>query len=255
MAIKGDIALFSGNNTIFSSATVTYKINNKALAEELWGWKNPDETWEFLYFLDEVKEHKIHITEFNQLLGYSLTNPIRGFRVLDEEKSLKVLDHFKFNSNKYFEEVTINQYKALIDQFIEYDSLETSRIGKTRKEQAFLRKALFGNQTNGFCGICHNEFPVELLITAHIKKRAECTKEEKLDYKNVVMPMCTFGCDHLFEKGYIGVQNGIVELLKNEADLTIALRVYIGQLKGNYCNYWTDGSKSYFDWHIAHHNS
>lgn len=251
----GDIVLFSGNNTIFSSGTVTLKMHNIDLAEELWGWKEPGVTWECIYFLDEVKQHDIHITEFNQLLGYTLTNPIRGFRVMDEEKSLKVLEYFNFTSDKYFEDVTKDDYKKLVEQFIEYDSLDIERIGKLRKEQAFLRKFLFGDRRTELCGICHKEFPVELLVTAHIKKRAECTREEKLDYKNIVMPMCTFGCDHLYEKGYIGVEKGVVCLLKNEDDLTSDLKKYIGNLTGYKCDFWSDQTKSYFVWHARHHSS
>ena len=35
-----------------------------------------------------------------------------------------------------------------------------------------------------------------------IKKRALCSLEERKD-PNIVMPMCIYGCDALFEQGYI----------------------------------------------------
>lgn len=60
------------------------------------------------------------------------------------------------------------------------------------------------------CGICNKEYPINLLITAHIKKQTHCTFEEKLDYKNIVMPMCKMGCDDLYEKGYIFIRDGKV---------------------------------------------
>jgi hypothetical protein len=172
----------------------------------------------------------------------------------NEEKNLGFLDYFRFKSDNYYEEISKDQYQALIESYVEYDSLDMERMVKARKEQLFLRQSLFRDKKTELCGICRREFPVELLITAHIKKRARCTIVEKLDYKNVVMPMCTLGCDYLYEKGYIGVKNGTIELMKNKNDLTPALQEYIGILSGEKCNYWCEASRNYFDWHITYHD-
>jgi hypothetical protein len=251
---KGDIALFTGDNKIFSSAVVTYKIHNKKLAEALWGWKEEGITWEYIYFLDEVKKHDIPVMELNNLLGYSPNNVIRGFRVLDEKKSLKVLQHFDFSSDKYFPDVSEDEYKTIVEQYMTDESLDKERVGKSRKEQAFLRRFLFGDKKSEYCGICGKEYPVEFLITAHIKKRAECSKEEKLDYKNIVMPMCTFGCDVLYEKGYISVVNGVISLLKDESELTSVLKDYLDKIIGRKCSYWNNRTRKYFEWHYNHHS-
>ncbi|BFI99902.1 MAG: hypothetical protein PME_23380 [Priestia megaterium] len=249
---EGDIALFAGKNKIFSSATITYKLHNKQLAIELWGCKE-GVTWECIYFLDEIKHHNIRTQDFNHLLGYALDNPIRGFRVLDEEKSLKVLEYFNFNSNKYFPQISEDEYEEIIKQYTSAESLDTKSNGKSRREQAFLRRFLFGNKKSECCGICGNEYPVEFLVAAHIKKRAECTKEEKLDYKNIVMPMCSFGCDSLFEKGIISVTNGIVQLINNEKSLTLSMKNSISKIEGKNCEYWGRNTIKYFEWHQKHH--
>ena len=46
---------------------------------------------------------------------------------------------------------------------------------------------------------------------SHIKKRRHCTNEEQVN-RNVVMPMCKFGCDELFERGYIYVEEGEIKI-------------------------------------------
>ena len=58
------------------------------------------------------------------------------------------------------------------------------------------------------------------LVAAHIKKRAACSLEEKKDYKSIVMPMCSFGCDYLYERGYIAVSDGKIIDLKKKANNT-----------------------------------
>ena len=60
------------------------------------------------------------------------------------------------------------------------------------------------------CCIYNKKYPVSFLVAAHIKKRAECTLDEKKDFLNIVAPMCKMGCDELYEKGYIGVVDGSV---------------------------------------------
>ncbi|GIN91112.1 hypothetical protein J22TS1_21630 [Siminovitchia terrae] len=58
------------------------------------------------------------------------------------------------------------------------------------------------------------EFPISFLIASHIKNRSFCKNEKKPDYKNILVPMCKFGCDDLFEKGYISVINGKIKVNK-----------------------------------------
>ena len=55
---------------------------------------------------------------------------------------------------------------------------------------------------------------------------------ERLD-KNIVMPLCIMGCDSLFEKGYLLVNNeGLVEINQNKT-ITKKVDSYVSKLKGN----------------------
>ena len=66
------------------------------------------------------------------------------------------------------------------------------------------------------------------------------------------MPMCKFGCDDLFEKGYISVKDGrFIQLPKRP--ITEELEYYTSKLKDNVCEYYSDDTKKYFDWHYNHH--
>jgi hypothetical protein len=67
-------------------------------------------------------------------------------------------------------------------------------------EQSFL-KSSFGRSTMGACACC-GVYPVSYLDLCTHKKRDLLYIRRKVDL-NIVMPMCKFGCDDLFEKGYI----------------------------------------------------
>ena len=72
-----------------------------------------------------------------------------------------------------------------------------------RGEQALLRRALLGSAPTATCAICGDEYPTRFLVAAHIKKRSVCTDDERRDLSHVAMTACVFGCDALFETGYL----------------------------------------------------
>ncbi|WP_421663698.1 HNH endonuclease [Lysinibacillus telephonicus] len=246
-----DVTFFSANKVLYSYGFVTYKIHNKPLAQNLWGFNSNGETWEYIYFLDQIREHDIPISLFNKIVGYSEKYLVQGFTVLNEDKSNALLGYFDLESEIAIQPVSGDEYKEIIESF-DLDTLDIDGKSKSRAEQAFLRKALFENKTIGTCGICGKEYPISFLVAAHIKKRSFCTNEEKLDYKNIVMPMCKFGCDDLFEKGYITVNNG--KIIVNNKIITEPLSSYLNEIKGRECEYWNESTNKYFEWHRNHHS-
>jgi len=136
--------------------------------------------------------------------------------------------------------------------------LEKLYTGRRRGEQEKLKKILFdGKLTKTECAICNKTYLIEpaFLICAHIKRRSKATNSEKIDAKNIVAPMCTFGCDNLFERGFIVVIDGKVRKNINKAkNCTEAMEKYIESIEGNVCHYYTDESKKYFKWHQKNHN-
>lgn len=241
----GDITLLAREGAVFASAVTTYKIHSHALASKLWGFDNKGNTWEYIYFLSEVKNQHIPYKVLNKVIPYNENYVIQGFSLLDEEKSINVLKAFDLESETYFPDIDT---KELFEELKNEDNLETQSKTTGRKEQAAIRRLLFRNKPTGVCCICNKEYPVKFLWAAHIKKRSKCTLDEKKDLENIAAPMCKFGCDELYEKGYIGVNNGNVIQLK-DSDLTFDIQSYINAIANNSCLSWNDKTKYYFDWH------
>lgn len=249
----GDVTLFSKEGHIFASGVATLKLRSKLLAEKLWGYDDKNQTWEYIYFLDEIKEHKIPYIEFNKVVGYKDNYIIQGFNVLNEERSFSVLGHFNLQSNIYIKEITPFEYEKIEEKLNSLDQTNVEYLTNKRLEQGYLKQLLFGKKTKEECSCCRNVYPISFLVTAHIKKRSKCSKEERLD-KNVVMSMCKFGCDDLFEKGYITVSNGIfIDLEKSPINNTV--NNYIKNVIGNECKNYNKDSMKYFEWHQNYHDN
>jgi hypothetical protein len=62
--------------------------------------------------------------------------------------------------------------------------------------------------------------------------------------------MCRFGCDELYENGYISVKKGKVVSLAKE-DVTDVLTEYIHGIESrDIGGYWNSGTQKYFEWHL-----
>lgn len=248
---RWDVTLFSRSWWVFASGVTTYKLHNKVLAAMLWNINSTGETWEYIYFLDEIKNHNIPYIKLNQSIWYADNYVIQWFNVLDDEKSEKALRDFDLGTEIYFEEIPKDKF---IDANIKLDNLkETDKLiqSYSRTEQWYLKKNLLWDSTNARCACCKNEFPISYLITAHIKKRSECNRQERLD-TNIVMPMCLFWCDELYEKGYISVKDGIFVSL-NKKPVTSFIDEYIWKIIWNNCEYYNKDRRKYFDWHLDYH--
>ena len=247
----GDIVLFTGDQRIFASAVVTHKVHSEALAETLWGRGKEGQTWEYVYFIDDVRSQNIP----NSVLNYASDGIVRRFDILDREKSKTVLDALALgHAPEILQPDRITELREFSDTTQELDStqeLDERRQALVRKEQSFLRRFLFKGATQAACGICGRLFPIDLLVAAHIKRRSECSHEEKLDYRHNVIPMCKFGCDDLFERGYVTVEDGVVRTLPR-ALASDTVREYVSQLDGRACPYWNAQSVVYFKWQRDH---
>ncbi|OLF14384.1 hypothetical protein BLA60_04470 [Actinophytocola xinjiangensis] len=120
---------------------------------------------------------------------------------------------------------------------------------KIRKEQARLRKLLAGGRDVAPCALCGDEYPIEFLVAAHVKRRAVCADSERHDLLNVAMLACGFGCDILYETGWITVDStGRVRTapLNGVPD---AFRDRTSALTGRPCRAHHTNSEPYFAWH------
>jgi len=120
-----------------------------------------------------------------------------------------------------------------------------------RVEQSYLRRTLFSSPTAP-CDLCGREFETEFLVAAHIKKRAECSDPERRDVAHIVMSACRFGCDELFERGYISVGDGGRLIMSRAVESSEHADAYARQhLSGKYFRRPMAGREGYFAWHRA----
>lgn len=246
---EGDVTLFSKSGGIYASAVTTFKTHNKELAAHLWDYNNKGQTWEYIYFLDELRSHKIPYLNFNNAVGYKKNYIIQGFSVLDEQKSRKVFEEFGLESPTYINSVNDDTYSEIA---LSINETEQEYTSKRRLEQGYLRKKLFGNKTYTKCSCCGKEYPISMLWCSHIKKRSKCNEIEKRDY-NVVIPMCRFGCDELFEKGYITV-NDDGKVIQLKESININVQGYIDRIINLDCVGFNSLNSKYFDWHRNYHS-
>jgi hypothetical protein len=118
-----------------------------------------------------------------------------------------------------------------------------------RVEQSYLRRALFSGPIAP-CDLCGREFEVEFLVAAHIKKRAKCSDLERRDVAHVVMSACRFGCDELFERGYISVGDDGQLIIRPDVESSEHAYAYACQhLAGKVFGRPMTGREDYFAWH------
>lgn len=219
----GDTVLFYGEKNFYYGGIVGAKWESAALAEEVWGVDEEAEflleedepngkTWKYMYALVNAGELSIPLDELQEWTGGRPTSHPMGFMYLDKLQdppvsSARVLSHLVF-------EPVIARADKVPDQ-VEVETAVRATFGSTdrvvtsisRTEQAVLRKAVIPADPYP-CGICGRVLPRKLLVAAHIKLRKKASEAERMEFERIAMPACVFGCDALFELGYIGVSDG-----------------------------------------------
>jgi hypothetical protein len=139
-----------------------------------------------------------------------------------------------------------NQVKDLLGDFS--DGTDKLITGTFRREQRALRQHLIGNKKSGQCGVCGRSLSSNLLVASHIKPRNECSEKERVD-PSVVMLACVLGCDSLFDKGFIYIdQKGIIKV-SSKSDGYPDLSLFVSNIDGKVATAYSDKAKGYFAWH------
>ena len=242
---EGDIVLFTRKKRVISYAIVAYIFDNEELAKHLWGTDKDNNTWSHMFAVDYPVELDITYKQLNESIGDKPNNNHQGFRVLNEKISAAFIEEFINHKGSIGEDISREEFVLIID-----GNLDASTTTTRRKEQRHLKNNLFGYSQTSYCCICGLELPVELLRAAHIKKRTNCIRKEKLDY-NVVMPACVLGCDSLYEDGWIVVDSsGIIQKGRGRGKITSNLFREVNELTGKKCREFNAKNSDYFQWHF-----
>lgn len=247
-ASVGDVVLFAANRRIFSGGVIAHLFRSEPLASSLWGHDDAGATRELMYALDEVRQLDISYAALAQTVGYSAGFVVQGFRVLDADLSSAAIAAFDLASRRHVATVSESDFQ---DAIAGLDGPLDRRVQRwVRAEQKRARDALIGSRLSASCFLCGREFPTELLVAAHKKKRAACTDEEKRDLKNVVMLCCVLGCDQLYELGYVSVDSRGRVLQSTATPLGPAYD-YVWEVMLDRVSI-SDVDASYFAWHRRH---
>tara|TARA_Y100000817_G_C16819158_1_gene528046 strand:- start:26 stop:979 length:954 start_codon:yes stop_codon:yes gene_type:complete len=236
---EGDIALFCRDKFLFAKAVVTHKTHNANLAEYLWGSDANIQTWEYIYFLQNLEDISVSYRQFNQSVGYKSNYVPQGFNVLNEQAGdAFFVDHYSLEQQINFGR-TITSIPQILDR---------PSAGFVRTEQTVLRQTLLQGKEEGICSICQKNFPKSLLRAAHIKPRHVCTSKEMQDIPNIGMLACVMGCDSLYEEGLVSVHEGEVQAHMNNIK-HVAVKEYVNKIAGYKCPIWGTNNAAYFKWH------
>ncbi|MFG2661786.1 hypothetical protein [Streptomyces sp. NPDC048425] len=91
--------------------------------------------------------------------------------------------------------------------------------------------------------------PGTFLIGAHIKKRALCSDAERRGLANIAMLACTFGCDAVYEHGYVTVAAGGTLQAADSPEVATYIQE---KLAGRTVSWWNDSREPYYQWHRTH---
>lgn len=163
-----------------------------------------------------------------------------------------LLDAFHWSANQFStpKPFTLDESELpviLADFESTEQNTDVMRISFGRGEQALLRRILLSNSIDSKCDLCGMPYPETFLVAAHIKPRNKCSNPERLDFQNVAMLACIFGCDALYEKGFISAWDQKIIISKATLDFPSILEK-TNKLEGRVISKYQT-SKKYFDWH------
>jgi hypothetical protein len=246
----GDLVAFARQSRFFACGTVAHPMRNAGLAQALWGRDAAGQTWECMYVLDEIRPLDIPFSEVNAAVGDAPRYRQNRFRVMREEKSRAFLQHFPLLSERHVPPASEQQFEDALTTLT--GDLDRKVEACQRVEQAYLRRRLFPG-SDALCDLCGRRFEIEFLVAAHIKQRAACSDPERRDVSHVVMAACKFGCDELFERGYITIAgDGILQLSKALQAGSQAHSYATEHLANKTFGRPVPGREDYFDWHRTH---
>lgn len=229
--------IVEGINDVYLFARINDKIKSKTVPFTYCG--------ELVYDrYDKATKNPVHITFLNvDYDDFTKNNDLLNIYLWSPGKEGKK------TSNKIIKKGVVSIRKKILKR--KYIKTDIEFTGKRRAEQPGLRKELLDGRNSANCTLCNIERPKSMLVAGHIKKRSECTNEEIND-SNVATLICLFGCDVLFEEGFISVNDtGRIEQIKHINNKDI--QSYIDRIKNNSISNFNSDNAKYYKWHYNNH--
>lgn len=122
---------------------------------------------------------------------------------IDPEAAQRLLDEVDVDPDPAVQAVS----RVGVNDADETVSTDIEAIGTMRVEQRVLRAFLLDGHAAALCGLCGRMLPASLLVAGHIKPRSKCSDSERWDFASAAMLVCALGCDALFERGFLVVND------------------------------------------------
>lgn len=249
---KGDICMMYRDKSFFSAGKIISNFKNKKLAEHLWKTKDDGETWENMFLIDEVKKINIPVKSLIKLMGYKDGFVVQRYMSYEEDISELIVEELNlidWNSPFYTSDCTTDEEKKkrIQEALQKLDKTDSkSYTTKKRKEQQLLREFHLGKKETT-CSLCHNTYPNELVVAGHIWERNKIKDEEIRKDPDIVMPVCKLGCDELFEKGFIVVNDeGSIVPVSRYIDSEPLIQ-FVKQYTNKKCLHFNEKTKKFFN--------
>lgn len=249
----GDQALFmTESGWIRFRGLVVATHESTSVAGAIWGSQSSD--YRYVYFLVGVRRCDLSRRSINEALQ-DTSSPTEDnwqqVRYIDDVDGVRRVLSLIGRQDLPNEAARGIEFATGLD---EEDAEDGVRLAAYRKEHEDLKRLLFGNRLSMNCAVCGREFPRQFLITAHLKRRSVCSRKERVD-PAVVLPMCTFGCDALYERGYLSMDsstNLIVATEKTSLLQGAEVASAVAGLIGRRSPYPLGPRKPYLDWHNSY---
>jgi hypothetical protein len=244
----GDLVLFmTSSGLIAYRGTVAATMRSKAVAAAIWG--SASEQFQFVYFLVDVNSCSFDRGAVNMKLQNTdspTSDPWQQVRYVHDQAAVDRVFELVGKPAEMPSDEDDGTYGLTPE-----DGVDGSALATVRKEHRKLKKHLFQGKLAANCAICGKLFPREFLVTAHLKKRAACDVNERIDPR-VVLPMCSFGCDSLYEQGLLSLSassNSVVATRKSSLFKDTETFARVDALLGMKSPYPLSGREHFLGWH------
>ncbi len=188
---KGDIVLFKQTGTGYYGycATIAFTTHNKKLAERVWKTDGLGRTWEYVFFIQGIKEFEIDPEKINVLVGYAKNFWLPGITQVGPATNKRImtfLNKYEDSEIEYSEESPETTEKK---NYIKL-SLERSRISYAKPG----RRLLTTNEIKEMVSLIRQDFQYKISL------RKENILAEKIKFTPLPSSLTESLAIHLLRK-------------------------------------------------------
>ncbi|MFE3205837.1 hypothetical protein [Embleya sp. NPDC059237] len=240
----GNQAFFSGDRKLYLSGQVAATFRNPQLARRLWGADTDDNTWEFMYALNGVRQHHLPMDELRELLGWKPARNVQNLTHLSEVESALLTELLQLDPPIRLDPEPVPDRTP---PDTDADTHSEPDLASAGTRVADMREDVPARTST--CALCQLQLPAGVLRVHAVKSHLACSQEERESPDNV-MPLCALGCGELFTQGYLAVAPGGDIQVSPYTTKNPILADYVRRnLTAPRTPWWTPEREPFYAWH------